>query len=83
MNHKEACGILQKGGLVRLPDWPKHRAVRGMVRPRLVHALLTSTGAAYVMEVRVFNELHEEPIAKREDFEVVLEATLKTHAVQS
>jgi hypothetical protein len=82
VNLKDAFEVLGKGGLVRLPEWPKHQAVRGVVKPRLVHAKLTSTGAPYVMEVGAYSALHDETHAKRDDFERVSEETLRSHAVK-
>jgi len=81
VNLTEIKSVLEKGGLVRLPDWPKHVALRGFVRPRIVRALRTlATGAAYLMEQEAWPHLHQEPHCSRRDWELVREETLKCHA---
>lgn len=81
MNLTEVKSVLEKGGLVRLPEWPKNVALRGFVRPRLVRALRTlTTGTAYLIEQEVWPHLHEPPHCTRHDWERVHEDTLKRHA---
>jgi len=81
VNLTEVKNVLEKGGLVRLPDWPKHVALRGFVRPRLVRALRTmATGTPYLMEQEAWPHLHQEPHCSRRDWELVREETLRHHA---
>jgi hypothetical protein len=81
VNLTEVKNVLEKGGLVRLPEWPKHVALRGFVRPRLVRALRTrATGVAYLMEQEAWPYLHQEPHSSRRDWELVRDETLKHNA---
>jgi hypothetical protein len=84
VNLTEVKNILEKGGLVRLPEWPKNLALRGFLKPRLVKALRTAaTGTPYLIEQDAWPQLHEQPYATRRDWEMIRDDTLKQHAVDA
>lgn len=84
MNLTEVKNVLEKGGLVRLPEWPKNVALRGFAKPRLVKALLTvATDTPYLIEQEAWPQLHEDPYASRRDWEMIRDDTLKQHAVHA
>jgi hypothetical protein len=80
----EVKTVLEAGGLVRLPDWPKNLALRGFARPRLVKALRTrADGTPYLIEQEAWPQLHQEPFRSRQDWEMVREDRLKEAAAAS
>jgi len=84
VNLTEVKNVLERGGLVRLPEWPKHIALRGFQKPRLVKALRTvATGSPYLIEQEAWPQLHEEPYASRRDWEMIRDDALKHHAADA